>query len=328
MEKINNLDNSISNSEKEKVFQSEKVGIYDSINKDRSDDDKIKIREERKIKEDNKIQEIKSSLDQIMKKKPGYSFSFKPESVWNPKDEDYNFDPISKITNYFKRFSKEEIEKRTIQKNNEKSLTLDIKKYGNRTFDYTPGDGVIGVTGKGVGVLAKGFRNCSALVFQKGDGVSVLHISPESLNHHSDYSLKDTNVYSHISSALNEILENQKEKSSKETKGDLILGENEINELQKLFDAGEIKATMIHGEGKISLELPLNFATRADALKLPYFKTDSHYVGGQKLGTGFSVYANPESIYVIGENNNVIKSGVNLPPTMIDFKEKDLNKTN
>jgi hypothetical protein len=322
MENINNPDNNINNIEKGNMVQPEIVEISDFVNNEKLDEDKIKRKEERKIEDNKNILETKNSLDQIMKKKSGYSFAFKPESVWNPKDEDYNFDPISKIKNYFKIFSKEEIEKRKIQKNNEKSLSEDFKKYGIKNFDYSPGDGVIGMIGKGTGVLANGFRNCSALVFQKGDNVSILHISPESLNHYSEYSLRDTNVYAHISSSLKEILENERVKSSKKTNRGLILGENEINELQKLFDSGDIKATMIHGEDKMSLELPLGFATGANALKLPYFKTDSHYVGGQRLGKGFSVYANPENIYVIGENNNILKNGVNFPATIIDYKKK------
>jgi len=110
--------------------------------------------------------------------------------------------------------------------------------------------------------------------------------------------------------------------SNKKTASESELSQNEIQELQKLFDSGLIKTSMIHGEAKVSLELPLTFATRANLEKLPFFKTDDYYVGGKSLGTEFSVYANPESIYVIGKNNKIMKKGVDFPPIMIDFKER------
>lgn len=283
-------------------------------------DNKFEKQELRKIKDQENINNTKEEINKSFEKRKGYSFSFKPENIWNKKDEEYIESPINKITNIFKRFSKKEIEERKIQKNNENDFLNDNKKYKKISFDYNPGDGVLGRTGNYVGIIANNFRNCSSLVFQGKNGISVIHISPEALNHYSDFNLKDSNVYGHISSALREIINNNL--SDKKTVGDSELNQNEIQELQKLFDSGEIKATMIHGEDKVSLELPLNFATTANSKKLPFFKTESYYVGGKSLGSEFSVYANPENIYVIGENNRIMKKGVDFPQTMIDFKER------
>lgn len=298
-----------------KNIEKHKGILINNINNDKS-----KEQELRELEDQNNINNIKEEINKSIEKRKGYSFSFKSEHVWNEKDKEYTKNPMDRITNIFKRFSKKETTQRKIQKSNENDFANDNKKYQRISFNYNPGDGVLGMTGNHIGILANNFRNCSSLIFQGEKNISVIHISPEVLNHYSDFNLKDSNIYGHISSALREIINNNL--SSKKTIGDSELNQNEIQELQKLFDSGLIRASMIHGEIKASLELPITLATSANIKKLPFFKTDDYYVGDKSLGTEFSVYANPENIYVVGENNRIMKKGVDFPETMIDFKER------
>jgi len=307
--------------ERKVIFETkEKIEKDNIISTDSINDNKYEKQKLRELENQDHINSTKEEINKSIEKRKGYSFSFKSEHVWNEKDEEYTKNPIDRITNIFKRFSKKETTQRKIQKSNENDFTNDNKKYQRISFNYNPGDGVLGMTGNHIGILANNFRNCSSLIFQGEKNISVIHISPEVLNHYSDFNFKDSNIYGHISSALREIINNNL--SSKKTIGDSELSQNEIQELQKLFDSGLIRASMIHGEIKASLELPITLATSANIKKLPFFKTDDYYVGDKSLGTEFSVYANPENIYVVGENNRIMKKGVNFPPTIIDFKER------
>jgi hypothetical protein len=322
---MKSFEQNIGNQEVDKIERKVLVETNENVEKDNIisiDCINNKPGEKELTRSDNQdnINLTKEKINQSFEKRKRYSFLFKPEDVWNEKDEEYTKNPINKITDIFKRFSKKEKEKRKIQKNNENDFINDNKKYQKISFNYKPGDGVLGMVGNNVGILANNFRDCSSLVFQGRRGVSIIHISPEALNQYSDFNLRDSNIYGHISSALKEIINNNL--SNKKTMGDFELNPDEIQELQKLFDSGDIKATMIHSENKLSLELPINLATMGNSKKLPFFKTESYYVGGKSLGTEFSVYVNPENIYVIGENNRIMKKGVDFPKTIIDFKER------
>lgn len=195
----------------------------------------------------------------------------------------------------------------------------DVKKYQRINFNYEAGAGVEGWTTHGKSILANGFFDCSALTFQKDDFVSVLHLSPNINRDPSEGGelVQDYDYTAHIASALRGIL--GEEATRKTSSGDK-LSEKEIRVIQELIDSNQIRLTMLMGEHQHAPEILARISSGLDPA-LPTIKPEVYSVEGLGGESGYSVYIDPKSLYVIGGNNRIIKKGVNFPDQMYDYQK-------
>jgi len=281
------------------------------------------------VSDSNRVEEVRKSLgisseetkekEEGKKERRGWRVNLKPRAEWRKEKELETDHPLDRLKRLVKSFSKEEREKAEINKKNVESLNQDRSKYPEAGFTYKQGTGVEGMVGGEVGILAKGFFECSGLVIQTPDSVSVIHISPNTMNSPESGGeiVSDADYSGHIRSAFKKIVNNSPDNVEK-TEGGTKLTEEELSKLQDMIDAGELKSTMLIGEDKFTPIVPMNLADQG--LNLPYIKTDAYYVGATGGDQGYAIYATPEDVYFIGSNNEVMKKGVNFPPEMFEYK--------
>ena len=256
----------------------------------------------------------------------------RPRSEWQQKQEskDYSDSPIDQMARWLRSFSSKAKEAKRVNDALLKELQDDRAKYPETKFVYTKGHGVEGRVSKKNGILATGFYECSGLVFQTSDTVAVVHISPNALKDPSEGGerVKDRDVWGNVRSVMKGLV---REEGATEDGDNTDLSDSEMTKLQEMADSGELRATLLAGEDNL---VPHEVATvlgyHAKFRNLPYIKTDVHYVGestGNDVGysgsvKGNSIYANPESLYFIGSNGQVLKKGTNLPPLMYEYKDR------
>jgi hypothetical protein len=195
----------------------------------------------------------------------------------------------------------------------------DVNKYHRINFNYQVGAGVEGWTTHEKSILANGFFDCSALTFQKDNFVSALHLSPNLIRDPFEGGelVQDYDYKSHIASALRGILSGGD--TRKTSSGDK-LSEKEIRILQELLDSNKIKVTMLMGEQQCAFDILTKISSGLDPV-LPTIKPEVYSVEGFGGKAGYSVYVDPENLYVIGGNNKVIKKGANFPDQMYDYQK-------
>lgn len=256
----------------------------------------------------------------------GWKVVSRPVEQWYKKHEVTTDHPFGRFKGWLKSFSRPERKAKKINEELWTEFKDDRSKYPESNLEYKPGTGLQGITVSKRAILATGFKECSGLVFQTSDEVAVVHISP---NVFRDISMgdvgedvRDYNVWGHIRFALKEMLSKGQNEHPKATKN-TDLSKDEIAELQKMINSGDLKLTMLSGEHDV---VPYNIALMSGELaklnKLPYMKTEIHYVGAMGGVGGYAIYASPEGMYYIGSNGKIMKQGVNLPPTMYEYKEK------
>lgn len=244
----------------------------------------------------------------------------KPRNEYRQEREITTDSPFDRVGAWIKSFSKEEKNKKSNNLKVQEQFKVDRREYSEVEFDYRKGSGVEGWTSHEKGILAKGFYECSGLVIQTPDSVSIIHISPNIINDTSSGGeiVKDYDYLGHIRSALKEIIE--KTVDAKKTGGDKELSKEEIQHLQKMIDSGELKTTMLLGEDNIAPIIPIELASGRN-LDMPIIKTQAYYVGGLGGGGGHAIYANPKELYFIGADDTVMKKGSNFPPEMFSYEE-------
>lgn len=169
--------------------------------------------------------------------------------------------------------------------------------------------GIAGMVGGTIGILNKISYDCSTLVIQTKTGVSVINIPPNSTDLFNDSFGIGTKIdlFDHVRSALKGLVIHSS--NLQKTGGDLKLTAEEIKKLQGMSNAGLLKITMITGKDQTTSSRALyELTTRARMHGLPAINPNVRDVGGLTSGdTGYSVYANPDSLYVLDSNNNVLK---------------------
>ena len=245
---------------------------------------------------------------------------YKPEKEWKIPKKITTDSPFDKLEGFLKSFSKEERKKRENIKKNVIDLNQDRNKFPEVEFNYTPGAGIEGRVCKESGLLATGFYECSALIFQTLDSVSIIHISPSTIRDETEGGeiVKDNDIDGHIKSALKQLISDSA--NTEITQGRVELSKDEIKKLQKMIDSGELKATMLAGEDNFVPSISTGLANTGEYRGLPRINTDTHYVGSLSGEGGYAVYATPKDIYFISSDNNVLKKGVDFPPTMFDYE--------
>lgn len=232
---------------------------------------------------------------------------------------------MDRLGDWLKSFSKTEREARRLNERLQKEFKEDRTKYPEIEFDYKKGSGVEGMVGNKIGIPAKGFGECSGLVFQTSDKVAIVHISPNVFRDAFEGGelVRDRDVWGHIRSALKELLSGREGKSVKKTRSNIDLNKEEIAELQKMIDSGKLKSTMLSGEDSlVPHEIAIELGKLAKFNNLPFMKTEIHYVGSIGGRGGYAIHSNSEDMYYIGSNGKVMKRGKNLPPVMYEYKEK------
>jgi hypothetical protein len=270
------------------------------------------------------IEEITASLEKEIRESSQWRAVRKPREEWYEEKEAATDDPLNSLLKWAKSFSRAERENRKINEECKRDYYADSDKYPETVFDYKQGSGVEGRVARKTAIRAQGFYECSGLVFQTKEGVSVVHISPNILKgtFAGGERVRDENIDGHIKSALKTLLDGKE--SVETTNGSTELTSQEIEALQKMADSGELKSTLFSGEEQfVPHEIACNLGQDARFHKLPSVKTDIHYVSN-RTGKGYIVYASPNKIYCIGSNNVVMEQGKNFPPTMYDFEKKKI----
>jgi len=278
-------------------------------------------------RDQQELQEARDSLEKELEKPKQWRAERKPREEWYEERDLEPANAIDAFQAWLKSFTPNERRKNKENQECQKDFSADRSKYLETTFDYTKGAGVEGRVAKPLhslksAILAKGFHECSGLVFQTKDGVSVVHISPNTLRgtFAGGERVMDENIDGHIKSALKILL--NKNEGVETTNGVTELTPQEIEVLQKMANSGELRSTMFAGEDQfVPHEIAGYFGQEAKWHKLPSIKTDIHYVGN-RVGTGYAIHASPDRIYCIGANNAVMEQGKNFPPTMYEFKER------
>lgn len=272
-----------------------------------------------------RLMEVRESLGLETEKSNGWEVIRRPIEQWKQEQQITTDSPIEKFRDWLKSFSKSERESRRSNEKLQNDFRNDRAKYPETGFDYKKGIGVEGMVGNKVGILAKGFGECSGLVFQTPDKVAVVHISPNVFKDvfEGGERVQDKDVWGHIKSALKELLIEEEKATARKTDNNTDLSEEQIAKLQKMVNSGDLKSTMLSGE---DILVPHGIVTELGKLAkfrgLPFMKPEIHYVGAMGGGDGYAIYANPEDMYFIGSNNKVMKKGDNLPPTMYEYQEK------
>ncbi|MCX6717477.1 MAG: hypothetical protein NTU76_02275 [Candidatus Taylorbacteria bacterium] len=228
--------------------------------------------------------------------------------------------PFDRFGAWIKSFSKVEREKRGDNLKVQEQFREDRAKLPEVEFDYKKGSGVEGRVSHNSAILAKGFYECSGLIMQTPDSVSIIHISPNVINDPESGGeiVRDSDYLGHIVSALKKLT--NKTIGAEKTIGGEGLSVEEIRHLQKMIDSGELKTTMLLGEEDFVPTIPMQLASGQN-LSLPTIKPDAYYVGGLGGGGGYAIYASPKELYFIGADDTVMKKGVNFPPEMFEYKE-------
>lgn len=276
---------------------------------------------EQKTKDQEKIKEVRDSLERQTKRDRWQAIR-KPKDEWYEEKEITTDNPFDLIGKWFKSFNKIEREKKKENEECQKEFSVNRRKHPEVDFDYKKGSGVEGRVVKNQAILAKGFHECSGLVFQTKDSVSVVHISPNVIRgtFAGGEIVHDKNIDGHIKSALKELL--GQDRDIKATNKETQLTPQEIEILQKMADSGQLRSTMLSGEDQyVPDTIAIDLGQNARFHGLPSIKTDIHYIGNQCEGE-YAIHASPENLYFIGVNNKVLKKGKNFPPTMYEFKEK------
>lgn len=281
----------------------------------------------------NKLAEVRKSLSSEPRPRRGWMIARRPRKEWQQKQEsrDYSDSPIDQMTIWLKSFSKTAKETKRINNILSKELQEDRAKYPEEKFDYTKGRGVEGRVGRNKGVLATGFYECSGLVLQTPDGVAVVHISPNAFKDPSEGGelVQDRDVWGNVRSVMKGLASG--DSTTEATENNTDLSESEITKLQEMADSGKLRATLLAGEDNIvPHEVATGLGYQAKSNNLPFIKTDIHYVGeatGNDVGysgneKGNSIYANPENVYFIGSNGQVLKKDENLPPLMYEYRDR------
>lgn len=254
----------------------------------------------------------------------GWQVIRRPEDQWKQKQKIVSDSPFDRLKSWLGSFLPTEREAKEKNEKLEREFTEDSVKYQLRSFDYHKGSGVEGMVGNKAGILAKGFAECSGLVFQAPDRAAIVHISPNAFRDPSEGGeiVRDRDVWGHVSSALKEFLNKQDEAGASRTGKGVSLTQEEVSKLQAMIDSGELRSTMFSGEDRfVPHEMAVMMGGLARFNNLPFLKVDIHYVGGIG-GGGYSVYANPEDLYYVGLNGKIMKKGDNLPPVMYEYQEK------
>jgi hypothetical protein len=252
-------------------------------------------------------------------------FKKKPDEEWKQEHRITTDHPFDRFVDWLKSFSKAGREAKKLNDKLQEEFQHDRIKKKELNFDYAPGAGVEGRVGYEAGILAKGFGECSGLVFQVPDRVAVVHISPNIFRDTFEGGelVRDCDFLGHIRFALKELLIENENKFAKKTKRDTSLTKEEVAEIQKMIDSGTLKATMLSGEDEyVPDQIVRVLGNLAGSHGLPSIKTDIHYVGAMGGGGGYAIYASPEEMYFIGANGEIMKKGVNFPPTMYECKEE------
>lgn len=283
-------------------------------------EDSLQIIKEERIKDVRKVLEesFKSQEDSR-----SWKVIFKSRESWALPNAIINDNPFDELKRFFKSFTREQKDKRKLNDKLGHELALDREMFHEISFDYPYGSAIKGQVGNHVGILAKGFHDCSGLVFQGRDHVAILHISPNTIRDASEGGniVETSDIYGHIGSALKGMLDIDFGQHA-ETQNGIKLSKEEIEKLQSSINSGEIKVTMLSGEDNLVPSVAVNLAERANLNGLPFMKVDVHYVGNLGDGAGFAIHASPDSLYFIGSNNLLLKKGENLPPTMFDYEKK------
>ena len=306
-------------------IETEKTDLTKAKTEDINEEQKKNDRKKTEMSEKKEIEAIRKSIgisENKDNKKNGWRAILRPRENWREERKIDTDHPLDRLKRLVKSFSKSEREKNKINENNIASLKRDRNKFPEYEMDYKHGTGVEGMVGGKVGILAKGFFECSSLVFQTPDRVSVLHISPNTIIDTSGGGeiVQNRDIYGHIRSALKGLIA-EHDTVEKTAGGNINLSQEEIKKLQKMIDSGELQTTMLAGEDKVVPVVPMELASGASNNNLPSIKTESHYFGGTGGEGGYAVYATPENIYFIGSNNRIMKKGVDFPSTMFDYKE-------
>jgi hypothetical protein len=270
--------------------------------------------------------EIREKLglgDKAEKTPQGWRVTLKPENEWKQETEIVTEEPIDRLKHWIKSFLPSERQKVKISKENFAQFDAERSSLYSKFFIYRKGQGVEGRTGSSeVGIMAEGFGECSGLIFQTPDKVSIVHISPNTIR--GTFSggeiVRDQDIDGHISSALRNLIDEEKE-FLLTTSGTKLTPE-EVNKLQGMINAGSLKSTLISGEDTyVAPTIVPMIGERAREHNLPNIKIESHYVGNS-VGSGYKIWASTDSVYVFGANDVVMKKGVNLPPTMFNFEDR------
>lgn len=316
------LDNKeIYNTEAENIKKNEGAETVEpTLNKPKTID-----KSELERNDQQKLAEIRGTLKSEMEKNNGWEVIRRPREQWKQEHEITTDSPFDRFRGWLKSFSKTEREAKRINEELQKEFKEDRTKYPENGFDYKKGIGVEGMAGNKVGILAKGFGECSGLVFQTPDKVAVVHISPNVFRDAFEGGeiVRDKDVRGHIRSALKKLLSKEQKETAEKTINNTDLSKEEIAELQKMIDSGDLKSTMLSGEDSlVPHEIVTELGKLAKFNNLPFVKTEIHYVGAVGGGGGYAIYANPEDMYYLGSNGKVMKKGKNLPLVMYEYKEK------
>ncbi len=310
-------------------FPLEKQENLLSIEDESSIDSVVLDLDENKNKEKETDQQKITKIRDALITKPeskGWRVKRGSEKEWKQTSETTTESPFDRFNVWLKSFSKEKRQEKKLQKILQGELETNRRKYLREShFLYVPGTGVEGRIGSEVGILAKGFGECSGLVFQSRDKVAVIHISPNVFRDPTNGGeiVEDTDIWGHISSALKNFIDSEKESDIRKTENKVELTKDEIARLQKIIDSGTFKSIMFSGEDNyVPHEIANNLGAHANLVGLPFIKTDIHYVGASGIGGGYAVYANPENIYCVGANGKILKDGTNLPETMYSYEER------
>lgn len=283
------------------------------------------------IRNDNSNEEGINTME-----RPKVRAVLKPCEAWKIPMEISVDSPLQKLKKIKKSFF---VSKAAAIKNQEnRELAIEMNHLRDKNieiaFNYEKGSGIDGRVaiggedeegkeGLGFGIMAIGFRDCTSLVIQSGVGVSMLHISPNTIRTPDEggTEVKDQDIYGHMADGLRKLLQNKR--GPEKTTGGVILTPEEIQQLQNMIDSGEIKITMLAGEENFVPSVAVELAERANAHALPFVNIPVHYVGNLGGGGGYRIYATTDEIYCIGSNNLVMKKGKNLPPEMFEYKKRE-----
>lgn len=125
-----------------------------------------------------KLSEIRESLRLEMEKNEGWKVVRRSSEEWKQEREITTDHPMDRLKGWLKSFSKTNREAKKYNEELQRNFKEDRVKYPETGFDYKKGAGVEGMAGDKVGILAKGFGECSGLVLQTPNKVAVVHISP------------------------------------------------------------------------------------------------------------------------------------------------------
>jgi hypothetical protein len=273
-----------------------------------------------------KIEEIRKSLGispegKVEKiKRKSWRAVLKPREEYRKERETTTDSPFDRFGAWIKSFSKEDREKRRDNLKVQEQFKKDREALPEVGFDYKKGSGVEGYISHKGAILAKGFYECSGLVMQTPDSVSVIHISPNAINEPESGGeiVRDRDYLGHITSALKGLI--NKDSNTERTGRDKRLSAEEIRQLQKMIDDGELKTTILAGEDSFVPVVSTELSSGRN-LFLPVIKPETYYVGGLGGGGGYAIYASAKELYFIGADDTVMKNGVNFPPEMFEYKE-------